>query len=62
MNHKSFDEPKQPAGGMDTGQWHRYYEAFWSNLFQRLDEKLENDRRSRPSVVNKDSRHDHSLN
>jgi hypothetical protein len=40
VNHESFDEPKQTASGMDTGQWHGYYEAFWSNLLLRLKERL----------------------
>ena len=42
MNLESFDEPKQTASRMDTGQWHDCYEAFWSNLLQRLKERLEN--------------------
>jgi hypothetical protein len=43
VNHESFDELKQPATGMDTGQWHAYYEAYWSNLLLRLKERLENE-------------------
>jgi hypothetical protein len=43
VNHETFDEPKQSADGMDTGQRKGYYEAFWSARLLRLKELLENE-------------------
>jgi hypothetical protein len=62
VKNGSFDQYQQPADGIAVGQLTEYYEAFWSNLFLRLEEKLKNEGRSRLSVVNVENKHDPSLN
>jgi len=43
MKCEPFNPLMQPANGMDAAQWHKCYEAFWSNQLARLKERLESE-------------------